>query len=73
MKSPVSPLAALVAFTIAASSLSPSVQAAPQKPNVLFLFADDLTYEAVRAFGHTDIDTPNLDRLVRRGTTFRRC
>ena len=43
------------------------------KPNVLFLFADDLTYEAVRAFGHTDIDTPNLDRLVRRGTTFRRC
>jgi choline-sulfatase len=73
MKSPISPLAALVAFTIAASSLSPSVQAAPKKPNVLFLFADDLTYEAVRAFGHTDIDTPNLDRLAARGTTFRRC
>ncbi len=42
------------------------------KPNVLFLFADDLTYEAVRAFGHTDIDTPNLDRLAARGTTFTR-
>ncbi|MBK8094949.1 MAG: sulfatase-like hydrolase/transferase [Verrucomicrobiaceae bacterium] len=40
------------------------------KPNVLFLFADDFTYEAVRAFGHTDIDTPNLDRLAARGTTF---
>lgn len=49
------------------------VLAEATKPNVLFLFADDLTYEAVRAFGHTDIDTPNLDRLVRRGTTFRRC
>jgi choline-sulfatase len=42
------------------------------KPNVLFLFADDHTYEAVRAFGHTDIDTPNLDRLAKRGTTFTR-
>jgi arylsulfatase A-like enzyme len=40
------------------------------KPNVLFLFADDHAYEAVRAFGHTDIDTPNLDRLAARGTTF---
>lgn len=44
--------------------------AAGKSPNVLFLFADDLTFEAVRAFGHTDIDTPNLDRLVARGTTF---
>ena len=42
------------------------------KPNVLFLFADDFSYEAVRAFGHTDIDTPNLDRLAARGTTFTR-
>jgi choline-sulfatase len=42
------------------------------QPNVLFLFADDQTYEAVRAFGHTDIDTPNLDRLAARGTTFTR-
>lgn len=42
------------------------------KPNVLFLFADDYTYEAVRAFGHTDIDTPNLDRLAARGTNFTR-
>lgn len=41
-----------------------------KQPNILFLFADDLTYEAIRAFGHTDIDTPNIDRLVDRGTTF---
>ena len=43
---------------------------ASDKPNILFLFADDLTYEAIGAFGHTDIDTPNMDRLVARGTTF---
>ncbi len=47
-----------------------SLSNAAEKPNILFLFADDFTYEAVSAFGHTDIDTPNLDRLARRGTTF---
>ncbi|MFG0334755.1 MAG: sulfatase-like hydrolase/transferase [Maioricimonas sp. JB049] len=48
------------------------VQAA-DRPNVLFLFADDQCYETIRAFGHADIDTPHLDRLVERGTTFTRC
>ena len=45
-------------------------QKAGEQPNILFLFADDLTYEAIRAFGYTDIDTPNIDKLVDRGTTF---
>ncbi|MCZ2343435.1 MAG: sulfatase-like hydrolase/transferase [Bacteroidales bacterium] len=40
------------------------------RPNILFLLADDQSYETIRAFGHTDIDTPNLDRLARAGTTF---
>jgi arylsulfatase A-like enzyme len=50
----------------------PCLSNAAAKPNVLFLFADDYCFEAVRASGHTDIDTPNLDRLVQRGTTFTR-
>ena len=41
-----------------------------EKPNVLFLFADDMTWKAVHSLGHEDIDTPNLDRLVARGTSF---
>ena len=44
--------------------------AAARQPNILFLFADDQCFETIRALGHTDIDTPNLDRLVQRGTTF---
>lgn len=48
---------------------SPSAAAA-KKPNILFIFADDMCYELIRELGHTDIDTPNLDRLVRQGTTF---
>jgi arylsulfatase A-like enzyme len=40
------------------------------KPNILFLYADDMTWKSVRALGNEDIDTPNLDRLAARGTTF---
>lgn len=39
-------------------------------PNVLLLLADDLSYEALGAAGRIDIETPNLDRLARRGTQF---
>ena len=45
---------------------------AAEKPNILFVFADDQCFETIRAFGHTDIDTPNLDKLVERGMTFSR-
>jgi arylsulfatase A-like enzyme len=40
------------------------------RPNILFLYADDLTYASIRELGNTEIETPNLDRLVRQGTTF---
>jgi arylsulfatase A-like enzyme len=43
---------------------------AAEKPNILFIFSDDQSHETIQALGHTDIDTPNLDRLVSRGTTF---
>lgn len=50
--------------------LSVSGLAAAEKPNLLFIFADDYTYEAVHALGMDEIQTPNLDRLVNSGTTF---
>lgn len=55
---------------LAAISFVQSASGAAEKPNVLFIFTDDQSYETIRAHGHTDIDTPNLDRLVGRGTTF---
>ncbi len=64
MKSLVCALVVLLAATEAV----PAAQG--DKPNVLFLFADDQSYETMGAFGHTDIETPNLDRLARRGATF---
>ncbi len=47
----------------------PSFAADDSKPNFLFIFADDQTYESIHALGNKEIETPNLDRLVRSGTT----
>jgi arylsulfatase A-like enzyme len=44
----------------------------PPKPNVLFLFSDDQRADTLAALGNSHIRTPNLDRLVREGTTFTR-
>ena len=41
-----------------------------ERPNILFVFADDQCFETIGAFGHTEIETPNLDKLVAQGTTF---
>ena len=45
---------------------------AQQKFNVLFLFADDQRADTIAALGNPVIQTPNLDRLARRGVAFNR-
>jgi arylsulfatase A-like enzyme len=42
-----------------------------RRPNVLFLFTDDQRFDTIGALGNEQIRTPNLDRLVQRGTVFR--
>ncbi|EAR02294.1 sulfatase-like hydrolase/transferase [Maribacter sp. HTCC2170] len=42
-----------------------------KKPNIVLIFADDMTYTAINALGNKEIQTPNLDRLVKGGTTFK--
>lgn len=41
-----------------------------EKPNILFIFADDQTYLGVHALGNTEVITPNLDQLASAGITF---
>lgn len=50
-----------------------SGQEAAERPNVLFLFADDQCYETVAALGNSEVQTPSLDQLAARGTTFTHC
>ena len=44
-----------------------------ERPNVLFLFTDDQAFQTINAVNNLAVKTPNLDRLVRRGTTFTHC
>jgi arylsulfatase A-like enzyme len=39
--------------------------AAPQKPNIILLLADDLRFDALGVAGNRDIMTPNMDRLAK--------
>jgi choline-sulfatase len=55
---------------LAACLMSLVVFAESSKPNILFIFADDLCYETIGAYGLLDIDTPHLDRLVQNGVSF---
>jgi len=41
-----------------------------KRPNILFLFTDDQRFDTIGALGNKQIITPNMDRLVRNGTTF---
>jgi hypothetical protein len=43
----------------------------PAPPNVLLLFADDQRADTIAAWGNRHIKTPNLDKLVERGFSFR--
>lgn len=49
--------------------LSTSLQAA-EKPNILFIFADDYAFDCLGAHGNSEVKTPNLDKLNARSTQF---
>ena len=49
------------------------VVAAEVKPNIIFILADDLGWADTTLYGHTKYyQTPNLERLAKRGMTFNR-
>lgn len=41
-------------------------------PNVLFIISDDLSAEALSCYGNKQCQTPNIDRLAKRGIQFNR-
>jgi arylsulfatase A-like enzyme len=50
--------------------LAPLAAVAADKPNIIFILADDLGAHDLRCTGSTFYETPNLDRLAQRGTRF---
>lgn len=41
-----------------------------EAPNILFIFADDQCYNTIRELGNSEVYTPTLDELAKRGTQF---
>ena len=54
----------LVIYFISASILY------AQKPNIVFILADDMNRDSWGIYGNTDCKTPNIDRIARNGIIF---
>ena len=54
---------------------SKGAAAEKQPPNILFIFSDDLAFQAISAYGEKRqlLQTPNMDRIAREGIRFDRC
>ena len=70
-------LFAALAVTMAAAPHSAEARkpkkAMPQKPNIIFILADDMGYGDLSCFGSKHVKTPNIDRLAQTGTSFTQC
>ena len=53
-------------------TLGAATNAVPERPNLIFILADDLGYGDLGCYGQTKIETPNVDRLAREGMRFTR-
>jgi len=62
-----------LAFTLAGTAVKAAGAAGrARRPNLLFILADDCTYNVLGCFGGKDVKTPNIDALAREGMTLTR-
>jgi arylsulfatase A-like enzyme len=57
----------LLLAALSLAVLSAGVAPAAQRPNILFLLADDQRADTIHALGNQAIETPNVDRLAESG------
>ena len=60
----------LILILIAGACNNSITKQAPQKPNIIFILADDLGYGDISCQGQTKFQTPNIDQLAAGGMTF---
>ncbi|MGK6352006.1 sulfatase [Parapedobacter sp. DT-150] len=63
-------LCGLLPLTALASSAFTQDSSAHQRPNILFILADDLGYHDLSCMGSVYYETPNIDRIAREGMMF---
>jgi arylsulfatase A-like enzyme len=57
-----------LSFFLMASAMP--ILSADNRPNIVFILADDLGYGDLACYGRKDIKTPNIDRLASQGVRF---
>ena len=57
-------------WLFAALTLSLATNAQNPKPNIIYIYADDLGYGELGSYGQTKIKTPNLDKMAAEGMRF---
>lgn len=57
-------------FLLIVVALCPNLFLAQGRPNIIFIFADDLGYGDVGVYGQKKIPTPNIDRMAKEGMMF---
>jgi uncharacterized sulfatase len=60
----------LIAGLALAATQSPVAMADDDRANVIIIYADDLGYGDLSCYGHTQFETPNLDRMASEGARF---
>src|SRR5262245_45733582 len=58
----------LALFAVASALAAPAVAA--ERPNIVFILADDLGYTDVAVYGSRYYETPNIDRMAAQGMRF---
>ena len=56
--------------SFSAVALAAVARAQSRRPNFLVLYTDDQRFDTIGALGNAEVQTPNMDRLVRRGVSF---
>lgn len=64
-------LITLLCFLLASASLA--ARPALEKPNVILIMADDVSWEAIGCYGAEDYETPRIDALATQGARFENC
>ncbi len=69
MRTPAKLFVAIAIYGLMFCAGATSLQA-NERPNIIFILADDLGFNQIGAYGDTPIKTPNLDRLASNGIRF---